>query len=75
MAAAAVDEDKRWSLMIAALKAADIGHLARPTEVHRGWVEAIQEEFWLQGDREAAMGIMVSPMCDRQGRTLLHFFG
>ena len=29
-------------------------------------MKAIQEEFWLQGDREAAMGIMVSPMCDRR---------
>jgi hypothetical protein len=27
--------------------------------VHCNWVEAICEEFYLQGDREAAMGMMV----------------
>ena len=42
--------------MTVALKAADLGHLARPLETHRDWVEALQEEFWAHGDRERAMG-------------------
>ena len=57
--AAAADlaaEEMRACLMTVALKAADLGHLARPLETHRDWVEALQEEFWAHGDRERAMG-------------------
>ena len=45
-------EEYRMTLMTASLKCADLGHLARPYEIHRVWVEALQEEFWAQGDRE-----------------------
>ena len=44
----------RRALMVAALKAADLGHLTRPTETHRDWVEALQEEWCVQADRERA---------------------
>ena len=51
----ATDEQRqqyRMLLMTASLKAADLGHLARQPSIHRVWVEALQEEFWAQGDRE-----------------------
>ena len=42
----------RLLLMTACLKAADLGHLARPPEIHRVWTEALRDEFFAQGDRE-----------------------
>ena len=33
--------------------------------MHRNWVEALQEEFWMQGDREMVMGMAPTPMFDR----------
>ena len=47
------------------LKAADLGHLARPLRVHKEWVEVLFEEFWALGDREAAAGLDVNPLHDR----------
>ena len=38
------------------LKAADLGHLARPLAVHKGWVEVLFEEFWRLEDREREAG-------------------
>ena len=35
------------------LKAADLGHLARPLAVHKQWVEVLFEEFWRLGDGSA----------------------
>ena len=48
-----------------ALKCADVGHLALPTQTHKLWVERLQQEFFLQGDRERAMGMPVSALMDR----------
>ena len=45
----------RACLMTVALKAADLGHPARPLETHRDWVRRCRR-FWAQGDRERAMG-------------------
>lgn len=63
--AAITNDDVRMSLMVVALKAADLGHLARPTSTHRNWVEALQEEFWMQGDREIRLGMQAIPMFNR----------
>jgi cAMP-specific phosphodiesterase 4 len=48
-----------------AIKAADLGHLCDPTPVHRRWVEALEEEFFRQGDAEKACGLPVTPLFDR----------
>eukprot|EP00983_Pelagomonas_calceolata_P053853 1143456-Pelagomonas_calceolata.AAC.13 len=32
-----------------AMKCADLGHLTHKWEVHRKWVEALEEEMWRQG--------------------------
>lgn len=47
------------------LKVADLGHLAESRDVHTRWVACLQEESYLQGDREKALGMTVSPLYDR----------
>ena len=58
------DNDKLLSLQMA-LKLSDLGHLAASREVHMRWVQALEEEFFLQGDAERAAGLPISPLCDR----------
>lgn len=48
-----------------ALKCADLGHLTHKQNVHRRWVELLEEEMFLQGDREKIHGLPVSPLMDR----------
>ena len=48
------------------LKSADIGHPARPREVHLEWSRRATEEFWRQGDRERRLGLPVNAMNDRR---------
>ena len=55
------------SLETLVLKAADLGHLARPLAVHKEWVEVLFEEFWRLGDREREAGLDVKPLHDRAG--------
>ena len=57
--------DRVRTLQTLVLKAADLGHLARPLRVHKEWVEVLFEEFWALGDREAAAGLDVNPLHDR----------
>lgn len=49
-----------------ALKCADLGHTCEGLTVHRRWVEALTEEFFLQGDAERAAGMVVQPLFDRE---------
>ena len=52
-------------LLITAIKFADLGHCLKPWGLHREWSERVTEEFWRLGDREKALGVDVSPLCDR----------
>ena len=47
------------------LKCADVGHTAKPSDLHLKWSELVCEEFFLQGDMEKAKGYQVSMYCDR----------
>lgn len=46
-------------------RASDIGHSAKPWDIHRRWSERLVEEFHAQGDVERGLGLPLSPLCDR----------
>ena len=48
-----------------AIKCGDVGHPARPLELHLEWSKRICEEFFSQGDLERKRGVKISPFCDR----------
>ncbi|KAK9863546.1 hypothetical protein WJX84_008465 [Apatococcus fuscideae] len=62
---ASLPADSKLLIAQIALKAADIGHLSSPTEVHKRWTTQLTEEFFRQGDRERAMDLKISPLMDR----------
>merc|ERR1719203_812717 len=47
------------------LHLADISNPTRPKDVSVEWAEGAYNELFLQGDRELAEGLPVSPLCDR----------
>ena len=49
-----------------AVKFADLGHALKPFHLHKAWTVRVTSEFWALGDREKALGVPVSPLCDRQ---------
>lgn len=60
-----VDEAERMLTLQVALKCADLGNLAADTPVYLQWVDRLEEEFFLQGDKERAAGLPISPLFDR----------
>jgi hypothetical protein len=58
-------EEATVSLQMA-LKAADLGHLALPWNMHFTWVSNLQNEFFVQGDKERELGFeSISFLMDR----------
>jgi len=52
------------------LHAADISNPAKPFEIYSKHAEKVMEEFFQQGEKEAACGLEVSPMFDRRTSSL-----
>jgi cAMP-specific phosphodiesterase 4/calcium/calmodulin-dependent 3',5'-cyclic nucleotide phosphodiesterase len=65
-------------LLQMAMKCADLGHLALGYDVHRKWVERLEQEFFAQGDREKSLGLSASFLMDRDkpgcSQTQVSFF-
>jgi len=61
-----IDSPADKSLVLSmGLKCADVGHTAKPNDLHIKWSELVCEEFFTQGDMEKARGQQVSMYCDR----------
>ncbi|XP_063173709.1 dual specificity calcium/calmodulin-dependent 3',5'-cyclic nucleotide phosphodiesterase 1A-like isoform X2 [Candoia aspera] len=61
-----VERTHRDKIMSFLVHVADISHPAKPWELHHQWAEALLEEFFKQGDKEAEMGLPISSLCDRE---------
>ena len=59
-------EEDRSTVLSMALKCADLGHTAKPLDLHRKWTEMVCEEFFCQGDMEKQRNLPVSMYCDRE---------
>lgn len=53
-------------LLKTAIKWADLGHTTKAGALHRAWTQRVTDEFYTLGDRERALGVALSPMCDRE---------
>ncbi|XP_055683455.1 cAMP-specific 3',5'-cyclic phosphodiesterase isoform X4 [Lutzomyia longipalpis] len=49
---------------------ADLSNPTKPLPLYKRWVGLLMEEFFLQGDKERANGMDISPMCDRHNATI-----
>jgi cAMP-specific phosphodiesterase 4/high affinity cAMP-specific and IBMX-insensitive 3',5'-cyclic phosphodiesterase 8 len=59
------DEADATLVLQMVLKVADMSHLTYDFDLHRSWVERLQEEMFRQGDDELALGLPPSALCDR----------
>ncbi|CAK0853608.1 unnamed protein product, partial [Prorocentrum cordatum] len=55
----------RMMLIQAFVHMADLGHCARPWDLHKHLVAGLEVEFFSQGDRERELGLPVMPLMDR----------
>jgi len=58
-------EDVKFLLAVL-LHTADIANPAKPLRLCLQWTELVMEEFFRQGDREAQLGMPISPFYDRE---------
>ena len=54
-----------WKGLMYMLHMADISGQAKPAPLFLNWTQRCLEEFFSQGDEEAALGLPISPNCDR----------
>jgi len=64
--------DKQFGMEVL-IKCADTSNVLKPFVIAKKWAMRVTDEFFLQGDKEKANGMPLTPMCDRnsQGRVAL----
>ena len=60
------DVEFRLMTLEICLKCADIGHGAKELRLHKQWSTFITKEFFSQGDKERALGLPISPLCNKE---------
>lgn len=60
-----LNSENKLTLLRALVHAADVCNSARPIEIAKPWAEVLFSEFFAQGDREKALGLEVTYLCDR----------
>jgi len=60
------DPATRLLLQETFLHAADLSNPVKPPHAYENWVERVTDEFFAQGDLEKSLGLLASPMCDRE---------
>ncbi|CAL8071537.1 unnamed protein product [Calicophoron daubneyi] len=60
-----VTQSVKEAVYIGILHCADLGNPTRELRIYREWVTRVMEEMFEQGERESALGLTITPMCDR----------
>lgn len=61
------DDERTWTLLTFMLHQADISSQAKDDPLFLNWTDRCLQEFFAQGDEEAALGMWpISPYCDRK---------
>ena len=60
-----LDHDSKWRVLMYLLHCADISGQTKPAPLFQLWTDRVIEEFFEQGDKEAELGLPISPNCDR----------
>ena len=58
--------ENKGVVLKALVHAADLGNPTRPFEIAKQWGVNIVKEFFDQGDKERALGLEISMLCDRK---------
>ena len=56
----------RMLTMEICLKCADIGHCAKELSLHKHWTTLLALELFHQGEKEAELGLTISPLCNKE---------
>jgi len=59
------DEDVSWEVMKFLMHVCDISNSAKQNSIAVQWTDRVLAEFFRQGDKEKAMGLPISLLCDR----------
>ncbi|KAJ3050263.1 cAMP-specific 3',5'-cyclic phosphodiesterase 4D [Rhizophlyctis rosea] len=61
--------EDRSLLMQMLMKCSDVSNPTKSWPIYSEWITRITEEFFAQGDKERALGLPVSPFCNRDSAT------
>eukprot|EP00163_Fabomonas_tropica_P008284 TRINITY_DN178_c1_g1_i1.p1 TRINITY_DN178_c1_g1~~TRINITY_DN178_c1_g1_i1.p1 ORF type:complete len:758 (-),score=139.49 TRINITY_DN178_c1_g1_i1:352-2625(-) len=67
---ATLEASDRQAIQLMVMKASDISNPVKNPSLYLKWTERVMEEFYRQGDDEAAFGMDISPFCDRKNPTV-----